>query len=412
MGKEIRWETLSAEERFEKSREMCQGMDWDAYDYTTAPGADMSFPDLTEEQCKAKPVWLSKHYNDIPSNETCHIADLNAFTDGKERRLFALYGLPVCWPARDERDELNELIGKLDDARAEGGETWTEAMGEHGVVNDEHYVWLRGYKLGMPPAVSQNYDVAKEVVVLIDTELANGNEEILSDYDFRDRLHYEYFKGYIARAREQAWARFAVVREETFSFLNDRFLKNKEALSGELAPFQGVSLETWAGACARLAQNQPIEAVLQQLGMERPRWDEVNGEWMARMSRDTTATIATVYGQAFMGAGQGQFGAAGQAVSGSMAAGFGSQVQGGAPTLSFEDWIKIQEHVSAGTAQGIDPAAILAQYKLTAADFGTVGGYWGMKLSTDMALLEKYQVLSAKFREQFATAKAGSDIEF
>lgn len=414
MAKEIRWETLSTEQRQEKARELAAAMDWDAYDYTQAPGADMNFPDLSEEDCKARPVWLSKHYNnDVPSWKTCHVTDLNEIPDGHERRLLALYGVPVRWPGPTDREEIDELVTRLDGAREDGGETWAEAMGEHGLVNDEHYLFLRGRRLGIPEKFyAGSYEDARATEAEIAEALEAGDEDVLSEHGFRDRLHFEHFQGWLDRAKERAWSAVAAVTEQTFAALNDRFEQNKEALSGELAPYKGVSLETWAGACARLAQSQPLDAVLKQLGLEQPAWDEINGEWMARMSRDTTATIATVYGQAFTGAGQGQFGATGQALAGSMAAGFGSKVEGGAPSLSFEDWIKIQEHVSAGTSQGIDPAAILSQYGLTAADFGTVGGYWGTKMATDMSLVEKYSRLSDKYREQFATAKAGSDIDF
>jgi len=77
--------------------------------------------------------------------------------------------------------------------------------------------------------------------------------------------------------------------------------------------------------------------------------------------------------------------------------GHGKDVAGADP-ISFEEWIKIQAHITAALAQGIDPNALLAQYKMNAADWGTAGGYWSMKMGSNPAqYLEQYQVLSAKY---------------
>ena len=214
------------------------------------------------------------------------------------------------------------------------------------------------------------------------------------------------------KAKGRAWAALQGVLDENNRAMDERFQKNKEALAGELAPFKGVSMETWAAANARIAQGQPMDKVLADLRIERPLWDEVSAEWNARMARDTTLTIATVYGQAFTGAGQGQFGAAGQAVAASMEAGSGKTVEGEDP-ISFEDWIKIQCHMTAASALGVDANAVLAHYKMTAADWGTVGGYWSRKFNANaMEYFDRYNTLTAKYTQEFATAKAGSDIEF
>jgi hypothetical protein len=410
--KETRWDEISKEERAAKLREMAQSMDWDAYDYTKSPGADPSFPDFTEAQMAAKAPWISKHYNQVANWETCHVIDLNIIGEGAERRCLALYGIPVRWPGKDDGDELSELLDELDRAREEGGETWAEAMADHGLLNDEHYLWLRGRKLGIPEQLT-DYETAKSAIVEIEEAIRNDEaSQALEKYGLRDPLHFEWFKEQVRKAKGRAWAQAQAVLDESFKALDERFQKNKEALAGELAPYQGISMEAWAAANARLSQGQPLEAILRDLRIERPLWDDVNAEWNARMSRDTTATIATVYGQAFTGAGQGQFGATGQAVSASMQAGFGKSVGGGDP-MPFDQWVKIQCHMNAASAQGVDPNAVLAQYKLNAADWGTIGGYWAMKMSSNpMEYLDQYTTLTAKYTQQFAAAKAGSDIEF
>ncbi|MBX7152792.1 hypothetical protein K1X84_14270 [bacterium] len=84
-------------------------------------------------------------------------------------------------------------------------------------------------------------------------------------------------------------------------------IQNVQA-SGELSPVEGVSLEDWALANAKIINGTGVNEILKILKIEQPQWDRINAEWNARMARDTTFAIATVYGQAFANAGQGQFG--------------------------------------------------------------------------------------------------------
>lgn len=406
---------MDADQRRATGKKFIEEVDWDTYDYTKAPGADMKFPDFTEAQCETKPFWCSKHYNDIGDWSTCHVIDLNQIQDGQERRLMALYGVPVEWPDiyGGDPDGLNSLINELDDARSGGGDEWEEAKASHGLLNDEHYTWLRGRSLRIPEALT-NYESAVEAIALIDATLkAKRNPGDLYDkYGFRDQEHFDYFKRYVGRAKDRAWGEHDKLLQQTWKALDERFEKNKEALADELSPFKGVSLEDWAGANAQLSQAKPIAHILKVLGIDQPAWDEVNAEWMARMSRDTTATVATVYGQAFTGAGVGKFGAAAKAVSASMKAGHGKDVAGDEP-VSFEDWIKIQAHMNAAVAQGIDPNALLKQYELTAADWGAAGGYWAMKMNSNPAkYMSEYSAFSAKYANAFTGAKAGADIDF
>ncbi len=404
---------MNAEERRQKIADFLEEVDWDSYDYTAHAGADMAFPDFSPEQMAEAMIWPSKHYNTTSEWNCVHVADLNQIGDGQERRFLAMYGIPVSWPSRTEdEDGLNDLLDELDSAREDGGDTWAEAMDSHGLLGDEHYEWLRNRSLGIPEALGE-YGRAKRAVAAIDAALeADDADDLLSEHGFRDAAHFTWFKRRVERAGAEAWAAMGQVLSETHKQLDERFEKNKEALEDELAPYKGLSMEDWAGANAALAQGQPLEGILAQLGMERPLWDDVNAEWNGRMSRDTTATIATVYGQAFTGAGAGRFGAAAKAVSSSMKAGHGNTVKGEDP-ISFEDWIKIQAHMSAASSQGIDPNAVLAKYQLTSGDWGAAGGYWALKMNSDpMTYLTDYQTLSAKYAQQFASGSAGSDIEF
>jgi hypothetical protein len=402
---------MNKEQRRDYLMQFLEDVDWDTYDYTKAEGANMKFPDFTDAQVETNIPWSPKHYNKVDNWNCVHVPDLNQIQDGSERRLFALYGIPVEWPNRTEdAEELNELIERLDEAKAADEETWNTAMDEHGLLNNEHYDWLRNRSLGFPDAL-QDYEKARAAIMAIDAAGPKA-KALMTTHGFRDAQHFTWFKNRVNKAKAKAWSSHNVLLKQAFKALDERFEKNKAALSNELSPFNGVSLEDWAGANAQLAQAKPISHILKVLKLEQPQWDSINAEWMARMSRDTTATIATVYGQAFTGAGQGKFAAAGKAVSASMKAGFGNDVASEDP-ISFEDWIKIQAHMNAALAQGIDPNALLAKYKLNAADWGAAGGYWALKMNSNpMEYMEQYSALSTKYATAFVGAKAGSDIDF
>lgn len=170
--------------------------------------------------------------------------------------------------------------------------------------------------------------------------------------------------------------------------------------SGELAPFMGVSLESWAQAQAAITSGTSLEQILPSLGIDAGTWQQVSAEWNARMSRDTTATIATVYGQAFTGAGAGQFGAAGQATAGAMNP--GGSVGGSEPPVPFEKWIEITVAQQAGTEKGEDPSAVLARFGITPADWGTIGGWWGQHFNANaMQMMDDYNRWTAHFERQY-----------
>ncbi len=80
-------------------------------------------------------------------------------------------------------------------------------------------------------------------------------------------------------------------------------------LASDLEPVEGVSMETWAGGMARVAQGAEQVSVIAELGIDGRTWERASAEWSVPTPRDTTATLATVYGRAIRGAGAGPFGA-------------------------------------------------------------------------------------------------------
>jgi hypothetical protein len=186
-------------------------------------------------------------------------------------------------------------------------------------------------------------------------------------------------------------------------------------LAGELGPVEGVSLQTWAQAQARLASGGDVNQIIGQLGVDRAKWDRVSAEWMARMSRDTTATIATEYGKAFSTSGQGQFaGAAAQGVAGMGNVGATDAQQ---PPITLEQWVEIQEAMGAAATQGRDANAVLAQYGMNAMAWSNAGAWWSTHFSQNAMknngeLHRRFSELSAYYKQRFAGPAQDGDLRF
>jgi hypothetical protein len=151
------------------------------------------------------------------------------------------------------------------------------------------------------------------------------------------------------------------------------------------------------------------------IGCDRAKWDRVSAEWMARMSRDTTATIATVYGQAFSSSGEGQFGgAAAQGVAGMSNVG---ATDNQAPPITLEQWVEVQEAMGAASNQGRDPNQVLTQYGMNIMAWSNAGAWWSTHFSQNAMknngeLHRRFSELSDHFRAKFAGPSADGDLRF
>ena len=176
-------------------------------------------------------------------------------------------------------------------------------------------------------------------------------------------------------------------------------------MAGELAPFKGVSLQTWANANAALAAGRDMNLILSKVGVDRATWDAVSAEWMARMSRDTTFTITTEYGKAFTNSGEGLFSdaAAKPAASG--------------PPITLEQWVELMEAQSAAAQQGRDANQVLAHYGMNALAWSNASSWWSTHFSQNAMknggeLHQRFSQLSDHFKQKFSTPSADGDISF
>jgi hypothetical protein len=186
-------------------------------------------------------------------------------------------------------------------------------------------------------------------------------------------------------------------------------------LSGELAPYEGVSLQVWAQAQAALAGGTDVNVILSKLGIDRAKWDAVSNEWMARMSRDTTATIATEYGKAFSSSGQGMFASAAAAGVQGMGNPGAADTQG--PPITLEQWVEILEAQNAAAQQGRDANQVLQSYGMNALAWSNASSWWSTHFSQNAMknngeLHRRFSELQAYYQQRFATPSADGDLQF
>ena len=328
------------------------------YDFAKSKGANFSWPDLDPAKIGHLEPWLCYA-------PTGGWIDLNAIAKGADRRAKAAYRMlgDVDNDAfRRVEDATYATIAKLE--ALSDAELAAQAP-SYGLKKDARFGY-RDYLVGLRLAC--------------DDAQGRANKTAQKALDAANAHQQQQMQGHIAAAKS----------------------------GGLMDPVQGVSLEDWAGANAKIAAGEPLANVLKVLQLEKPAWDAISAEWMGRMSRDTTFAISTVYGGAFTNPNIGRFAQAGGAAAAKPAAGGALQKVMG----DFELYVKIMTHQNVGAGQGVDAQSVLKKYGLTVADWSQVGMHWGTKMTTDMALATKMGGLMQKYMAELSKPGAGDDISF
>lgn len=177
-----------------------------------------------------------------------------------------------------------------------------------------------------------------------------------------------------------------------------------------LAPVDGVTVEMYAQIAARIAQqiSQPdLLKLLASMSLDMSHWDKANKVWTDRMSKDTTATIATLYGKAFMNQGQGQFGAASQAAA---ATNWDGSAAGGAEPIPFEKCCEIQGAMSAWSKSGKDVNALLKKhFNMVAMDWSAANTWWLSQLTANLSRFGEYNDKCAQYEKKYADQGGAGD---
>jgi len=248
-------------------------------------------------------------------------------------------------------------------------------------------------------------------------------EQLFAEYKVRNQQHYRQVKATVERFVQspQAQAKYGDINDimhVKMKATQDYMMKGMQAqmapggkLAGEVEPVEGVSLEQWAEQQVRIASGGTLDDVCKALGCDKAKWDRVSAEWNARMSRDTTATIAMAYGNAFTkaqakpGVGNSKYAAAAQ-----------NPGKGDLP-MPLEQYVEIMEAQNALTAQGQDAQAVLKKLGISVMDWSNLGAWFSAYFSenalrNDGAIHKEFTRLTEKYKAKYASVKSDADISF
>ncbi len=183
-----------------------------------------------------------------------------------------------------------------------------------------------------------------------------------------------------------------------------------------LAPVEGVTIEQYAEISAKAARSSGASDLAQMLagyGLDMAKYDRVQKGWTAKMSTDTTGTIAMVFSKAFTSGGSSAVGGpqAGGAMPGM--GGAVGQAPAGAPPVSFEKYCEMSGAMAAWSEQGKDVSAGLKErFGILAADFSNISMYWTQQGMSDLTLFDRQQRLIDHYKAQYAEPDPDADLVF
>lgn len=316
------------------------------YDYTKSAGANFHWPDLDASHVGQLEPWLC-----YGQKQGSGWQDLNTITSGRDRRgtaAFLTLGYNLQAPFdRVDTPAFNEMdcLLSLDDARL------AQEAPRCGMKADTYYTF-RDYIVGM-------------------------------------RRDFE-------RSRGKSMASAQRGLDVANQYAAAEMQKNIGAAQagGLLDPVNGVSLEDWAAANAKIMGGMPLPQILGVLGVDEAAWASASATWNGRLSSDRTFAVSKVYGDAFVNSNIGKFAQAGMVAPANPAV---DKVK-----ADFELYVKIMTHQSVGAGQGLDPTAVLAKYGLSVLDWSMVSGYWSPKMSSDMNLAMKVGELMTRFTQELS----------
>lgn len=166
-----------------------------------------------------------------------------------------------------------------------------------------------------------------------------------------------------------------------------------------LEPIEGITVELWAKAQAKMAGGGTLQDAYDICGVDAAKWDRVSAEWLARMSNDTDFVIMPIYSAAFNQSATGNF---------------GSGADTNENTFPFEKFVEVMAAQDVLNRQGKDAQAILADFGLTVNDYSNISNYWFPKMSTDMELATKFATLQEQYTKKYESmaGDSHSDLEF
>jgi hypothetical protein len=131
------------------------------------------------------------------------------------------------------------------------------------------------------------------------------------------------------------------------------------------APVNGITFEEWAAGNARLANNQPMADMLKVLGVDEKTWNATHEAFLEELRKgDPAGYMYQRYGEIFADPAVGRFKTAADT----------PDIRGKLAT--FEDYARVQAHLSVGSRAGDDPEKILREHDLTVYEFSQETKPW------------------------------------
>ena len=243
--------------------------------------------------------------------------------------------------------------------------------------------------------------------------------EIMQQRGIRDRMHWltvkescysvlaQQYGGNEVGQREMNWRMGQMQQHQVQQ-------QQKMAAGGGFEPVEGVSLEAWAAMNASIAAGANSEDLLKGARIDKARWDRVSAEWNARMARDTTFAVATVYGNAFQAASAGKYGDYAREAAAARA---GNRELSMDPPMEYERYYEILQEQAYAAKQGKDPVAALKECGLSIVDWTDLGSYFGYFFHRDgVRNWNHYEAIhkrvEAKYEAKYPGVKTDLDIQF
>ena len=244
--------------------------------------------------------------------------------------------------------------------------------------------------------------------------------EIMARFGIRDRSHWQDVKASVYHVLIHRHGSMEEVGQREMNWRSGQMQRHmqgqmaKAAAGGGFTPVEGVSLEAWAAINAAIISGASHEDLLKGAGIDQGRWDRVSAEWNARMARDTTFAITTVYGNAFQAASQGKYGNYAREAAAARAANRELALE---PPISYEQYYEIMYEQAYAAKQGQDPVAALRACGLSIVDWTDLGTFMGYHFHrTGVRNWETYKAIhervEAKLAAKYPGVKADVDLAF
>ncbi|MCW5808527.1 MAG: hypothetical protein KIT31_39620 [Deltaproteobacteria bacterium] len=239
--------------------------------------------------------------------------------------------------------------------------------------------------------------------------------EICARFGIRDRSHWQLVKDSNYAMLVRKYGSIDEVSQQELNWRQGQMQHHMQsqmqqvAASGGFTSVEGVSLEAWAALNAAIVGGANHVDLLKGAGLDQGRWDRVNAEWNARMARDTTFAIATVYGNAFQAASKGRFGDYAREAAAARSQNRDPSCE---PPIAWEQYYEILLEQKYADKRGVDPVESLRASGLSIVDWTDLGTFMGYYFHRTAGRFQaQYQEIHQRVEARVAAKYPGVDVD-